>query len=56
LIGRSVTAVHYAKGDQIALELADGARLIIPLDDASYHGPEAAHFLPTYGGPLQVYE
>jgi hypothetical protein len=56
LIGREVTSVRYLKEDRIALELVGGARLTIPLDAANYHGAEAAHFLPKYGGPLQVYE
>lgn len=49
LIGRTVTAVHQDDDVALTLELTGGARLTIPLDDASYIGPEAMHFFSPHG-------
>ena len=49
LIGRTVIAVHEREGEALILELTGGARLTIPLDDASYIGPEAMHFFSADG-------
>ena len=55
LIRREVEAVSHAPADGIELTLAGGARLRVPLDRASYIGPEAAHFVTEETG-VQVYE
>ena len=55
LIGREVLAVNHTPGERIDVELARGARLRIPLDEASYIGPEAAHFVAE-DCLVQVYE
>ena len=54
LIGRTVTAVHEREGVSLTLELTGEARLTIPLDEASYIGPEAMHFF-TSDGSLTVW-
>ena len=55
LIGREVKSVTHTHADGIELTLAGGARLRVPLDEASYIGPEAAHFFTKETG-VQVYE
>ena len=44
-IGRDVLSVRFETGARIQLELEGGYQLTIPLDLASYRGPEAAHFI-----------
>ena len=54
-IGLGVQQVEFATGAHIRLTLAGGLRLTIPLDQASYIGPEAAHLVTPEGG-VAVYE
>lgn len=55
LIGATVVEVDVR--DEVAIEigLSSGHVLRIPLDQSARIGPEAAHFLPGVGGPLQVW-
>ena len=55
LIGREVEVAVHRSHDRIELRLGQHATLTIPLDDASYVGPEAAHFMPS-DAPMMVYE
>lgn len=55
LIGRTVRLVEARDGVHIRLTFEDGAQLTLPLDDASYVGPEGAHFQSTVTGPVQVW-
>jgi hypothetical protein len=55
LIGRDVVALEHVSGERIELTFSGSARLRIPLDQASYIGPEAAHFVTAETG-VQVYE
>ena len=54
LIGRTVTAVEELEHVSLNVELTGNARLTIPLDDASYVGPEAMNFHRP-GAPLMVW-
>jgi hypothetical protein len=47
LIGTEVLAVEERDHDRIELRTTGGHVLTIPLDDASYRGAEAAHFVPA---------
>lgn len=47
LIGSDVASVDVREHDRIELRTKQGHVLTIPLDDASYRGAEAAHFIPA---------
>ena len=47
LIGSDVRSVVVRPQDRIEVETDRGAKLIIPLDDESRRGAEAAHFVPA---------
>jgi hypothetical protein len=56
LIGSMVIAVDDLPKDRIELRMSQDKLLTIPIDDASYRGPEAAHFTPrAKGQPLIVW-
>jgi hypothetical protein len=55
LIGSDVAAVEVREHDRIELRTKQGHILTIPLDEASYRGAEAAHFIPAdSSGRLRV--
>jgi hypothetical protein len=54
-IGETVTGLVIADGSAATLHMSGGCAIVIPLDKASLQGPEAMHFMPQLGGPLQVW-
>jgi hypothetical protein len=46
LIGSTVEVASVHEGDRIEIRTAESQTLIVPLDEASRRGPEAAHFVP----------
>ena len=57
LIGSAVRSVVVRPHDRIEVDTDRGAKLIIPLDEESRHGVEAAHFVPAApNGAPQVNE
>ncbi|MEV4250310.1 hypothetical protein AB0J63_43770 [Streptosporangium canum] len=46
LIGRTVQAVSIKTDEHVLLDFGE-ATLTIPLDEDSFPGPEAAHFVPV---------
>jgi hypothetical protein len=47
LIGSTVDAASIRVGDRIEIHNDAGQTLIVPLDDTSRRGPEAAHLVPA---------
>jgi hypothetical protein len=50
LIETDVASVKVYAGDRIEVRMKQGHKLLIPLDPASYVGPEAATFVPREKG------
>jgi hypothetical protein len=46
LIGSTVDVASVHAGDRIEIRTAENQTLIVPLDEASRRGPEAAHLVP----------
>lgn len=55
IIGEEVVDIRLDEGVAIELRMSSGHLLEIPLDESRRSGPEAAHFLPARGEPLQVW-
>lgn len=54
-IGRLVANVELHEGVSLSCHFEGGGSIAVPLDDASYRGPEAMHFQESPTGPLQVW-
>lgn len=54
LIGRTAVSVT-EDASEIRVNFDSGENFSIPLDMPSRVGPEAAHFVPEIGGPIQVW-
>lgn len=54
LIGKKVREVVVEEERAVILAFEDGSRIVIPVDEKSYKGPEALHWCPL-NGPMQVW-
>jgi hypothetical protein len=54
-IGAIVRQITLRDAISLQIELSNGATIEISLDNASRIGPEAMHFVPEIGGPIQVW-
>jgi hypothetical protein len=55
LIGQSVQTLSLDDYEKLEVVFASGATLVVPLDSANRTIPEALHFVPRVGGPIQVW-
>lgn len=55
LIGQSVQTISLDDHEEMEVGFSSGAKLIVPLDLAHRTTPEAMHFVPRSGGPIQVW-
>jgi hypothetical protein len=55
LIGRTVESLSLDDDVRLSMRFDTDTELIVPLDRASRIGPEAMHFVPMIGGPIQVW-
>ncbi len=54
-IGRTVATVDLREHEALRIDFGSGDAIVVPLDDASYRGPEALHFQVAPTAPPQVY-
>lgn len=55
IIGRQVRAIRIVDAESIVVSFDDERVVVIPLDEASRIGPEAAHFVPYSRSNLLVW-
>src|SRR5262245_47612437 len=54
-VGRKVLSVNLVANEGLTIEFGVEEFINVPLDAASYRGPEALHFQVTSTAPVQVY-
>lgn len=55
VIGSRVRTLNLTENRSLILITTSGCEVTIPLNFASLRGPEAMNFLPSVGGPVQVW-
>lgn len=55
LIGQPVQTLSLDDHEKLEVKFASGTTLVVPLNQVNRTSPEAMHFIPRVGGPIQVW-